>query len=58
MYKLSALKAYQYVIDLQPELIHVCNLAIGTVHMSKFKAMACFAGNLSSGFEIVACISI
>lgn len=33
MYKLSAGKTYQYVIDLEPELIHVCILAIGAVNM-------------------------
>lgn len=33
VYKLSALTTYQYVIDLEPELIHVCILAIGAVNM-------------------------
>lgn len=57
-YKLSAQKTYQYVIDLQVELICVCNLAVGMVNMFPFQAVKCFARNLPAGFEIATCLSI
>lgn len=54
----SALKTYQYVIDLEQQLSRVCSLAIETVNACDFKAVKCFAGNLFSNFETVTCISI